>query len=513
MAKETPASKTITISEETLSGYDSLMKKLENLASKGIPLAEVISKLKNSKTYIDSTDVQKEKLVREVRKMFGVRQKSAPTVKRILGELKDITKITMTETQVLNKRIKELAEGAKLAKKSISEANKFLAEEIKEMASKGKITSKQATSLTVRALKFNPLSEASISNFVDYVAKVLSKAEYVDKMTTALKQISQAKKNIKTKIGVADDLFVPLNTLLSINPTLIPLNQLEKYLKILKDFGARKAVLSIPERVSALKQVNEILEEIRNERSQVDVLADRFNNYDEKVIKDDALEYAATINSMVDKGLVSTSEAELMKKYKSEILPQVEATPLTDEEIAEQKKDEIEILKNLKVGDKEFDLPSRDEKEDAKSLAKLIKELSVDDLMNLSLTDLKNIIKVIDNINNGYLPHYAKVSLEKLEAIKQGKVLSSAIERASPLPFSKLYSRLKSKFTKKEAVDELIRANPLYYIDNVFGDFKTRDIFNSLLEKSAQALAVFNSELKRVDQKIEAAQNKVLASH
>ena len=58
----------------------------------------------------------------------------------------------------------------------------------------------------------------------------------------------------------------------------------------------------------------------------------------------------------------------------------------------------------------------------------------------------------------------------------------------------------------------MIRANPLYYIDNVFGDFKTRDIFNSLLEQSSQALARFNSELKRVSQKIDIAQNKVLAS-
>jgi hypothetical protein len=136
----------------------------------------------------------------------------------------------------------------------------------------------------------------------------------------------------------------------------------------------------------------------------------------------------------------------------------------------------------------------------------------VDELMNLSLPDLKNIIKVIGNINNGYLPHYAKISIEKLDAIKQGKVLSGAIERAKPLPFSKLYSRLKDKFTKKGAIDELIRGTALYYIDNVFGDFKTRDIFNSLLEKSSQALAKFNSELKKVDQKIEAAQNKVLAS-
>lgn len=513
MAKDIPAAGRVTLSEDTISGYDSLMKRIEDLIVKGVESKEVISKLKNSKAYTAATDVQKEKLVREVRKMLGLRQKSAPTAKRILGQLKDITKITMTETQVLKKRIKELAEGAAAAKKSIAEANKFLADEIKQMVTDGKITLNQATSLTVRALKMNPLSEASISNFVDYVAKVFSKAEYVGKMTTALAQIKKAKENIKTKIGVAEDLFIPLKQLLSINPTLIPLNQLEKYLGILEDFGARKAVLSIDDRVKVLKEVNEILEEVSNELSSVDVLADRFNNYDEQVFNEEGgLNYAATIKKMIDDGLISTDEADLMRKYKSEILPQVERTDLTEEEIAEQKKEEIKILKALKIDNKEFPLPSRDEKEDALNLAKLIKELSESDLMNLSLPDLKNIIKVIENINNGYLPHYAKISIEKLDAIKEGKVLSSAIERAKPLSFSKLYSRLKDKFTNKGAVDELIRANPLYYIDNVFGDFKTRDIFNSLLEQSSQALARFNSELKRVSQKIDIAQNKVLAS-
>jgi hypothetical protein len=294
---------------------------------------------------------------------------------------------------------------------------------------------------------------------------------------------------------------------------------LEKYLGILEDFGARKAVLSVDDRVKVLKQVNEILEEVSNELSLVDELADRFNNYEGKVFNEDGnLSYSATIKDMIDDGLVTTDEADLMKKYKSEILPQVEKVDLTDAEIEADKKKEIKILKELKIDNKEFPLPSRDEKEDALNLAKLIKELSVEDLMNLSLTDLKNIIKVVGNINNGYLPHYAKVSIEKLNSIKSGKVLSGSIEKAKPLAFSKLYSRAKEKLKDsklgafKKTIDELIRANPLYYIDNVFGDFKTRDIFNSLFEKSAQGLSRFNSELKRVDQKIEAAQNKVLAS-
>jgi hypothetical protein len=489
---------------------NSVMKKVDAFIARqkgrGIEDSKITSNidtyLRKQDEYLNANDAQKKIIEREARAKMGAAPKRAVSIGRVLGALKDITNISREE------KLKIITQIRKLSK----DAAKDLVKEIREMESSGKITLNQAANIIAKTLNINPLNEASVSNFVDYMAKVFANAEYVGKMTTALAQIKNAKTNIKTKIGVAQDLFEPLNQLLSINPTLIPLNQLEKYLGILKDFSARKAVLSIDDRVKVLKQVNEILDEINNELSAVDVLADRFNNYNEQVFKDGSLDYAATIKKMIDNGLISTDEADLMKKYKSEILPQVEATPLTEEEIAEQKKEQIKILKSLKIDNKEFPLPSRDEKEDALNLAKLIKELSVEDLMNISLTDLKNIIKVIDNINNGYLPHYAKISIEKLNAIKEGKVLSNAIEKAKPLSFSKLYSRLKNKFTRKGVIDELIRATPLYYIGNVFGDFKTRDIFNSLFEKSAQALSIFNSELKRIEQKIETAQNKVLAS-
>jgi len=491
--------------------FNTLMDKADKLIatqkSKEIPEKKIVSNLdkmvRDFYKDLDVNDAQRKIMEREARARMGVEPRKAASIGRVIGVLKDITNVTREEKLKIISRIRELGR----------DVTKDLASEIRELAASGKITATQAASIVARTLKINPLNEASVSNFVDYMAKVFSKADYVGKMGTALSQIKQAKKNIKTKIGISQDLFEPLNQLLSINPTLIPLNQLEKYLGILEDFSARKVVLSIPDRVKALKQVNEILEEVSNEFSLVDELADRFNNYEGKVFNEDGnLSYASTIKDMIDGGIITTDEADLMKKYKSEILPQVEPTPATDAEIEADKKKEIKTLKELKIDNKEFPLPSRDEKEDALNLAKLIKELSVEDLMNLPLTDLKNIIKVIGNINNGYLPHYAKVSIEKLEAIKQGKVLSGAIEKAKPLSFSKLYSRLKDKFTKKGAIDELIRANPLYYIDNVFGDFKTRDIFNSLLENSAQALSNFNSELKRVSQKIDAAQNKVLAS-
>ena len=495
---------------EVMARADKLIasQKSKNIKEKTI-LTNLETKLRKEPAYINGTDAQRKIMEREVRAKMGAQPRKAASIGRVIGALKDITNVTREEKLKIISRIRELGR----------DVTKDLAAEIRELASSGKITSTQAASIVTRTLKINPLNEASVTNFVDYMAKVFSKADYVGKMTTALSKIKQAKKNIKTKIGVAQDLFEPLNQLLSINPTLIPLNQLEKYLGILEDFGERKAVLTVKDRVKVLKQVNEILEEISNEQSRVDVLADMFNNYDGQVFnEEDGLNYAATIKKMVDDGKISTDEADLMKKYKSEILPQVASTPATDAEIEADKKKEIKILKALKIDNKEFPLPSRDEKEDALSLAKLIKELSEADLMNLSLTELKNIIKVIGNINNGYLPHYAKLSIEKLNSIKKGDVLSGAIENGKPLAFSKLYSRAKEKLKDsklgafKKTTDELIRANPLYYIDNVFGNFKTRDIFNSLFEESAQALSRFNSELKRIDQKIETAQNKVLAS-
>jgi hypothetical protein len=151
----------------------------------------------------------------------------------------------------------------------------------------------------------------------------------------------------------------------------------------------------------------------------------------------------------------------------------------------------------------------KDERNLARELEKLIKS---DAIEGLDATQLNNLIRVIDNINNGYLPHFAQLMVERLNAISSSKLLDKAVMQAKPLPLSTVYSKLKSLITDKDKFVELIRRNPLYYIDQVFGNFKTKDIFNSLFEKAAEAQSMFQRSINEVNNKLDKAQQDVAKS-
>ena len=496
------------ISELELKGYNKLSKIIDSAISNGKTIDNVLNYMNRSEVYKNATDVQKELLVRDVRKRFGLREKSAPSVAKLFGKVKDITKITMTEKQGLIKQIKDTAKGAREAVKSFKLASQQLTKDIKELKESGKITSTQLANVLVKFSKVNVLNEASVSNFVDYMTKVFADADYANKIETAKSNLKTANKNIVTKLGIADGLILPLQRLFAINPTMIPDAYLGKYLSLVDMFGKRQAVLTLEEKSQTIKDVQEILDEINNEKSLVDELSDRFNNSDNKVFTDGKLDYAASLEKMLKEGDIDNDDVALMKKYKKDIAPKVEKSELTEEEIQEEKDTLVKLLNEETVNFNE--LPSRDERNLAKEINSLIKKSGIKELTN---EELKNILKVIDNINNGYLPHYAQLVVEKLNSIENAKELESAINKAKPLPVSKLYSKAKSLITKKDSILEMIRRNPLFNIDQVFGDFKTKDIFNSILKKAAEAEAKFTSELKNIQAKLEKAEENIAKSH
>jgi len=323
------------ISELELKGYNKLSKIIDSAISNGKTIDNVLNYMNRSEVYKSASDVQKELLVRDVRKRFGLKEKSAPSVAKLFGKVKDITKITMTEKQGLIKQIKDTAKGAREAVKAFKLASQQLTKDIKELKESGKITSTQLANVLVKFSKVNVLNEASVSNFVDYMTKVFADADYVNKIETAKSNLKIAKKNIVTKLGIADGLILPLQRLFAINPTMIPDAYLGKYLSLVDMFGKRQAVLTLEEKSQIIKDVQEILDEINNEKSLVDELSDRFNNSDNKVFTDGKLDYAASLEKMLKEGDIDNDDVALMKKYKKDITPKVEKSELTEEEIQE----------------------------------------------------------------------------------------------------------------------------------------------------------------------------------
>jgi hypothetical protein len=397
VVEPTVPTETQGLSEAELPGYNRMNNEVEGIVSKskqrGVSEAKTADNVMNyvmgSKVYENATDVQREALVREVNKRFGIKEKSAPSANRILGKLKDVAKITMSEKAALVKQIKDKAKGAKDAIKSAKIIAEQLSKEIKELASKGNITPVQAANAIRAFSKVNVFNDVSVARFVEYMSKVFANAEYANKIDVAKSQLKNAKKNIKTKIGIADGLMLPLQRLFSINPSLIPDAYLDEYLKLVDMFSAKQAVLTLSERQSTTNQVEDILSAVNEEQSLAEQLADRFEYSENKVFNEDgSLNYSASIKEMLDANEITQEEADLMKKYKSDIIPQVEKSKATDEEIQEEKKQLISLVKSTEVSSN--DLPTKYEKGLANQLKKLI---GTDAINSLTNTELKNLLK------------------------------------------------------------------------------------------------------------------------
>lgn len=195
------------LTEDDLPGYERMMSETDGIVEKSkkrrVSMSKiadnVMSYVTGSKVYEDATDVQREALVRDVRSRFGFKEKAAPSVNKILGNIKDVKKITINEKTALKKQILDKAKAAKdavMAQKNIAQQ---LAKDVKEMAVAGVITAKQAANVVTAFSKTNVFNEASVDKFTTYATKVFENAEYQDKIDTANDLASSIKTKLKSK--------------------------------------------------------------------------------------------------------------------------------------------------------------------------------------------------------------------------------------------------------------------------------------------------------------------------
>lgn len=202
--------------ESTMGGIrDIIAVGKQKNTDKDILTAKALRYLTNSTAYKNADDTQREQMYREVRDILGLKQKSAPSVTRLkggtapiegeltfdsfFGKVKKGEKITMTEKQGLYKQIKDLARGAKDAKKAWVEISKDLAKGIKELITKGTITTTQAKNVISKMSKVNMFSKKSVDGFLDYMTKVFENAEYAANLDAAKKLRKDIKKLSKNK--------------------------------------------------------------------------------------------------------------------------------------------------------------------------------------------------------------------------------------------------------------------------------------------------------------------------
>jgi hypothetical protein len=224
---------------QTIPGYDRMIGEAKSIVEKSrkrrvsaAQIAEnVINYIQGSAVYERADDLQREQIIRDARKELGLRQKSAPSVDRLLGKIKDIKKVTVTEKSALKELLKAEAKGARTAVQARSQAAKALNDMLKKLEKKGSIKATQVRAIMTRYSKVNFFSSSSMDNFVNYMAKVFSDAEYNDKLKTASKTANSVRRLIKNASLQAGTKAVA-KKFLDIDPRLV--EDIDKYLEFAK---------------------------------------------------------------------------------------------------------------------------------------------------------------------------------------------------------------------------------------------------------------------------------------
>jgi len=230
MAKAEPAAKKVEVTEEFAPGYDRVLnnmfgekgivtKSRERGRSEEDTLENAINYLGKTRVYINATDVQREAMVRNLRKEFKKREKAAPSAEKVVGKPKK-KQVTVDEMAALKDQIKLEARAAREAKGDLNSKRKALAAAINKLAEDGKITAKKAETIAKRALTINLDSEVAVNKFLDYVSKVFADAEYASKLSngnTIRRKIRKASRN-KDKSANLRDLGVKFS---EIDPSMV----------------------------------------------------------------------------------------------------------------------------------------------------------------------------------------------------------------------------------------------------------------------------------------------------
>jgi hypothetical protein len=433
--------------------------------------------------------------------------KAADKIFSIIDKAKtDIVEVSSSKALV--SQIKLEARAALGAKKDINQKRKDLSNVIKAMETTGKISAAKAKAILNKIGRVNLDNPASVDAFLDYVENVFEDAAYEVELAGINAKIAKARNNVNRKIGTAKNLTPILNRLFSIKPSLIPAEVFDSYKELIDMFGDSAAVLDLAEITEVTQQAQDILNQIDDQLSTVPALATKLFNYGDAVLTEDgALDYSATIEKMLADGTIDQAEYDLMRKYKSYILPRAVKIPKTKEELAEEKKVLVKQAKEAANEATISPLASDDEKKMASSIIKLSKTKAVEGLDN---RQLENLLKIFENFKNGYFPAYANGINNDLIAAENAGFLSKAIAKAKMPTLASVKLKLRNK---REALFAKVKSAPLFNIDEIFGDFKTKDIFNSIFNALAQNQQRYALELEKINQKLEDALNKIAQSY
>ena len=399
--------------------------------------------------------------------------------------------------------IREAVRKAKLAVNTKSqESRKKAFDAIRKMLT-GKVknlSAVQLNSIMLRLASFNALSQTQYDKFIDYVDKVIGIADYDDKVAKANENRKNAKKKLPKLGDISSDLLDPLSRVLSINAKLIPSDVFESYAEIVEMLSKRDAVLKLNKRADLNESLDKIIESIESNEQRISDLKELYDNFAGKTA-----DYAETLDEMLKVGLINQAEHKLMKTFKSKIQAPKVKDKMTEQQIADEKVELINEINNTTITlDEIVGNEFRLERDLVKRLQDLLKNKKT--LERLNNKDLKDLLRVIDNINNGFVSNATQEMVEKLNFIEKSILLESSI----PETFKVITARINQSLEKR--ISKRINVAPLFNIDQQLGDFKTKNIFNSVFNESAKAQQGYQSAITLIQDELDKIEKGIATS-
>ena len=230
-------------------------------------LKNTLAYLQGSKLYQESTDIERENVVREINEKLGIKIKKPPTTAaaikkagKVLG-LDIPTPVSKQKfTSTVGKEIKVFwnnwNKAFRESKYDQDTKRKDLNEIINSLEKSGNLSKAKSKSLRDKVAKVNLNNTKVVSDVIDYARKSMNDADYTNKLNKSKKLRSLIKKNAKTKeAGLSDsaknfseidpskveDIDTYLEKAQEIKDGLIPTKEVKSGLKESTPFDTKKS--------------------------------------------------------------------------------------------------------------------------------------------------------------------------------------------------------------------------------------------------------------------------------
>jgi GNAT superfamily N-acetyltransferase len=171
------------------------VKERGNTPEQGVTSA--LEDLRKSEWYNEADDLMREEAERELKKFFGQRMKSAPSVGRLMGVKP--TKVQVDEAAALKSQLRLEARAAREAKMDLNAKRKALVSTISAMVKDGKISTRQSKSIINKVGKVNLDNPIMVERLINYAEKVFQRADYQERLSEASKIRKSIRRALKSK--------------------------------------------------------------------------------------------------------------------------------------------------------------------------------------------------------------------------------------------------------------------------------------------------------------------------